>query len=333
MIQWFKSLHLFSVFLFITACSDNQVQTALSTKQQHYSEQTIKAADISKDGQYTLLSDNKTVCLWDNLLNKKVYSCLNGLEAQLIELLGISNNKRYFYTSNRINIHLYDLATGRLVTVWTAGDNIINDIAMSENEEKLVFGFRSGQASIVSVISNLVTTFKPHRLDINSVSISADGSRAFTGSSDKTAVLWDTKTGKALTTFSHLTRVNHVNISNDTKIAFTLDAIKDRNFWLTTVKKSLSELDEPVKFLEFNHSEFANKNHWLLSASPNQKLQLWQVKTGKLLAQWQAYKSPSNLRASVLNIRLINPNTIASVTSEGVFETWPLQPIYTNETN
>lgn len=315
-----------SLFL-LTACSESAVQTSPASKQQHYSDIVLKAADISDDGQYSLISDNQQVCLWDNQTNQKKYDCLKGLEAQLIELLGISKSKKYFYTSNRINVHLYDLASGRLITVWTAGDNIINDIAMSDDESTLLFGFRSGQASIVSVKSNNITTFTPHRLDINSVSISADGKKAFTGSSDKTAVLWNTATGKALQTFKHGTRVNHVVMSADAKVAFTLDAIKDRAFWLLKIGKKFSELASSIKFIEFNDSLITHNNQWLLTASPKQKLQLWQVKDGELIGEWYAFKNEEKYRSSVISIKLINPTEIATISSDGVYETWPIKKV------
>jgi WD40 repeat protein len=314
-------------FFFISACSENNIQTSPAAIQQHYSDNVLKAADISDDGQYSLISDNQQVCLWDNQTNRKKYDCLKGIEAQLIELLGISKTKKYFYTSNRVNIHLYDLASGRLITVWTAGDNIINDIAMSDDESTLVFGFRTGQASIVSVKSNNITTFTPHRLDINSVSISADGTKAFTGSSDKTAVLWNTRTGKALQTFKHGSRVNHVVMSTDAKVAFTLDAIKDRTFWLLKIGKKFSELASNIKFIEFNDSVITHNNQWLLSASPKQKLQLWQVKDGALIGEWHAFKNENKYRASVINIKLINPTKIATMSSDGVYETWPIKTV------
>ncbi len=316
-------LNLFVVFT-LSGCLDDEIYTSVASLQQAYSEGVIKTADISTDGQYTLLSDGKQVCLWDNLRNKKKYPCLQGLESQLIELLGISTSKRYFYTSNRVNVHLYDLATGRLITVWSAGNNIINDIAMSDNERELIFGFRSGQASVVSVNNNNIVTFKPHRLDINSVSISADGSRALTGSSDKTAVLWNTRNGEAQHTFEHHSRVNHVVMSRDAKIAFTLDGIKDRYFWLLKIGKKFADLDSTIKFLEFNDAMFSDNNQWLVSVSPKQKIELWQVKTGKLIGQWQAYKTEDRYRASVIAVEFIGNNTLATVTSDGVYQTWPL---------
>ena len=323
-------MKLFLLILFFScllSCTDNNIQTSNAITQQHYSETVIKAGDISVDGQYALLSDNKQVCLWDNHANKKAYACLTGLEAQFIELLGISKSKRFFYTSNRVNVHLYDLTTGRLITVWSAGDNIINDIAMSDNDNTLIFGFRSGQASIVSRETNKITTFKPHRLDINSVSITDDGRKAFTGSSDKSAVLWNTADGKALQTFQHKTRVNHVTMSADGKIAFTLDAIKDRFFWLLKIGKKFSNLDSSLKFIEFNDSVIVNKNKWLLSALPKQKLQLWEIKSGRLLGEWQAFKDDSKFRSSVIAIELINSTEIATLTSDGVYEVWPIQAV------
>jgi len=325
-----KYLLIYFTTFMLTGCFGSNVQTSKSTVQQRYSQTVVKAADISLDGQYTLLSDNKQICLWDNNLNKKVYDCLQGLEAQLIELLGISKNKKYFYTSNRINVHLYDFASGRLITVWNSGDNIINDIAMSEDENTLVFGFRTGQASIVSIKNNNITTYKPHRLDINSVSISADGSKAFTGSSDKTAVLWKTANGDVVQTFTHKSRVNHVTMSADGKMAFTLDAIKDRFFWLLKIGKQFSELNSNLKFIEFNDAVFVNKNRWLLSALPKQKLQLWQVKDGELLGEWQAFITGESYRSSVIDIQLIKPKEIATMTSEGVFERWTINPIVKN---
>ncbi|MDO6426071.1 hypothetical protein Q4489_03555 [Thalassotalea sp. 1_MG-2023] len=314
----------FLILLFcltLNACTDQPVYTSAAMVTQHYSEAVLKAADISSDGTLSILSDNEQVCIWDNIKNQQNY-CLQGLDAKLIELVGISHTKRYFYTSNRVNVHLYNLATGRLIRVWSAGDNIINDIAMTNNENTLIFAFRSGQASVVSVHSDVINTFKLHRLDINTVAASDDGTKALTGSSDKRANLWSIQTGELLESYHHQSRVNHVALSPTGKIAFTLDAIKDRYFWRTGNTQPQAELGSHVKFIEFNDSQIINHNKWLLSASPKQVIQLWRVSDGELIAQWQAYKHEQRFRSSVLAIEMINPNTIASITSDGVYQQW-----------
>lgn len=314
---------LFLCCAILSACTKQPVYTSAASVTQHYSEKALKAADISHDGAISIFSDNEQVCVWDNISNQKKY-CLQGLDAQLIELLGISHSKQYFYTSNRVNVHLYDLASGRLMRVWSAGDNIINDIAMANNENVIIFAFRSGQASVVSVQNNAINTFKPHRLDINTVAVSSDGMKAFTGSSDKQASLWHTQTGDLIETHEHQSRVNHVTLSPSADSAFTLDAIKDRFFWHIGNAQPQAELASHVKFIEFNDSQFVNHNKWLLSASPKQVIQLWRVKDGELLAQWQAYKHETRFRSSVLAVEMISPNHIASITSDGVFQQWPV---------
>ena len=195
---------------------------------------------------------------------------------------------------------------------------------MSEDDSTLVFGFRSGQASIVSVKSNQIQTFQPHRLDINSVSISADGSTAFTGASDKLAVLWNTNNGEPIKTLKHQSRVNYVVMDKAAKVGFTLDAIKDRFFWLLSSESSFAELGTNIKFIEFNDAKFVKRKNWMISGSPKQKMQLWDVKTGELLGQWQTFKLPERDRASVMSVELIAPDKLASFSSDGVYQTWPV---------
>jgi len=320
----YRTMCFFIVFFSLNACSPSNVNTSASTQKQQYSQVVLKAADISSDGKFSLISNNQQVCLWNNQSNQKQYACLTGLETKYIELLGISKSNRYFFTSNRVNVHLYDLASGRLITVWSSGDNIINDIAMAEDDSTLIFGFRSGQASVVSVKTNQITTYQIHRLDINSVSLSADGKTAFTGSSDKTAKTWQTDSGEELASFTHQSRVNHVALSADAKTAFTLDAIKDRYFWQLDEGKQVSELQSNIRFIEFNDSTFSANNQLLFSASPRQKLQAWRVKDGELVGEWQASTAEQGGRASVINIVHTQAKEIATMTSDGVYQTWAL---------
>lgn len=314
---------LFSL-IFIIGCSDSTLVENPALKTQHYAEKLLKAADISQDGRYSLISDNQQVCLWNNIENYKVYKCINGPDGKLIELVGIAKSNNYFYTSNRVNVHLYQLDTGKLVSVWSAGDNIINDMAMSADDSTMILGFRNGQVSVVSVHSPKIETFDIHRLDINSVSLSDDGQVAFTGSSDKTAKLWQTQDGNIIKTFQHNLRVNHVALSNDAKLAFSLDAVSDRFFWLLPSGQLFSELQSTVRFIEFNQSQFSPNKQWFLTGGPRQKLQLWRSTTGELYSRWTTFKPPENIRSSVLSVRFLNNDSVASLTSDGVYQTWQI---------
>ncbi|MCI0417350.1 serine/threonine protein kinase [bacterium] len=56
---------------------------------------------------------------------------------------------------------------------------------------------------------------------VNSVSLSSDGSLALSGGTDKTARLWDVKTGKCLRIFGHDDGIQHVCFSPDDRFALT----------------------------------------------------------------------------------------------------------------
>ncbi|PKG85135.1 hypothetical protein CXF85_05885 [Colwellia sp. 75C3] len=308
--------------LSIFGCSQQEVHTGKSELALSYSDNIITASALSKDGQFNLVADGKTVCLWNKKQVESPSHCLTGKEAEFIELLDISENNQFYLVSNQVSVRLYSVQGNKHIGEWQVEGNIINDMDISENGSKILLGFRSGKASIIDVKRNKVSTFEKHRLDINSVSLSDNGEMAFTGSSDKIARLWQTSSGENVHEFSHGSRVNHVKISADAKIAFTLDAIKDRTFWDLSTGKVLSELDTNLRFFEFNDSLFSSDNSLLLTGSPKQVIKLWRVSDGVLIAEWQSTMTRG--RSSILSVAYLDQDKVVTANSDGLFEQWAL---------
>lgn len=308
--------------LSLLGCSQQDVHTGTSALALSHSDDIIAASALSKDGQFNIVADGKTVCLWSINQAESPVHCLIGTDAQFIELLDISENNQFYLVSNQVSVRLYTMQSNKRIGEWQVADNIINDMDISEDGSKILLGFRSGKASIIDVKRNKVSTFDKHRLDINSVSLSEDGAIAFTGSSDKKARLWKTTSGENIQEFSHGSRVNHVNISGDAKVAFTLDAIKDRTFWDVSTGKVLAELDTRLRFFEFNDSLFSADNSLLLTGSPKQVIKLWRVSDGALIAEWQSEVTRG--RSSVLSVAYLDHDKIVTTNSDGLFEQWQL---------
>jgi len=321
MVKIIRLIALVSV-LSLIGCSQQEVHTGKSTLALSHSDNIVTASALSVDGQFNLVANGKTVCLWKNSQTESPLHCLMGSEAEFIELVDISENNQFYLVSNQVSVRLYSLQNKQQVGQWQVEDNIINDIDISANGSKILLGFRSGKASIIDVRNNKVSTFAKHRLDINSVSLSNDGKIAFTGSSDKKAAVWQTKNGVNIHEFSHGSRVNHVSISHDGKIGFTLDAIKDRTFWDLSTGEAIAELDTHLRFFEFNDSLFSADNNVLLTASPKQVIKLWRVSDGALLAEWQSAVTLG--RASVLSVAYIGNDKVATSNSDGLLEQWQL---------
>ena len=163
-----------------------------------------------------------------------------------------------------------------------------------------------------------------HRLDINSVAVSADGKTAFTGSSDKTAKLWDSLSGEVIKEFKLTTRVNHVNMNHDATLGFAIDSVSDRLFLDLNSGKILSEINSLTRFMEVNGSQFINNDKWLLTGSPKRLFRLWNVADGSKVAEWLAYKVESRQRASVLSVGQSGKDRVMSYTSDGMLQTWEL---------
>ena len=310
----------FALSLF--GCSQQEVHTGKSLSALSHSENIITASALSKDGQFNLVADGKTVCLWNNKQVESPSHCLTGNEAEFIELLDISENNQFYLTSNQMTVRLYSIRSKQQLGEWGVDGHIINEMDISANGDKILLGFRSGDASIIDVKRNKVTTFEKHRLDINSVSLSDDGAIAFTGSSDKKAMLWQADTGKNIHEFKHASRVNHVSISADGKLGFTLDAIKDRTFWDLSTGKSIAELDTNLRFFEFNDSRFSADNTLLLTGSPKQVIKLWRVSDGALIAEWQSKMTRG--RSSILSVAYLGQDKAVTINSDGLFEQWLL---------
>ena len=313
-------LTLFLLFSLVS-CGTSNIYTSNAVSSTVHTDVLVETSDISYDGKYTLIADDKQVCLWNNITNKLQLTCLTGKAKEYIEIVKIAKNNQFFITSNRVSVRLYSITNGSLIGEWSLQNHIINDIALSKNSDVILLGFRSGKASVINPFTKVMATYQKHKLDINSVGISDDGLHAFTGSSDKTATYWNTITGENNYTFKHMSRVNHVSLSADQRIGFSIDAIKDRNVWNLETGELICELDSHLRFMEINDSVISADNTLMLSGSPKQTIQLWRMTDGKLIAQWQA--AHLKKRSSVLSIAF-KENTILSSTSDGILEEWQL---------
>lgn len=319
------TLVLIGILSALVGCSGEPVFEAPSTSQFRHTQEIVESAALSNDGQLSVVSEQGKVCVWDNKISKTLFSCISGDDAKHIELLGFSDDKTKFYISNRMSVHLFSVANGQLLGSWSTGKNIARDIAISANGQLIVVGYRSGEADVINSLTKQNTLFQVHRLDINSVALSADGQTALSGSSDKFSYLWSTKDGTILKEFKLATRVNHVSINENASLGFAIDSVDDRIFLDLNTGIKKAELNIFTNFIEFNHSRFVNDDKWFLTGSPKSTIQLWRVKDGTLLAEYKA--TQQRIRGSVLAVAYDKENkTIVSESSDGVLEFWPYQP-------
>lgn len=312
------------VCFILTGCFGTDHHTGEAKSAIRHSEQIVLDSQISKNGRFSVLAEKNKVCVWDNQTNETRFDCLTGSLVDSVELVGIAGTNDFFYTSNLLSVSFFSMRNAQLLGTWTTGVNIIRDIAVSDNGKRVLLGYRSGQAAVIETKNFTATLYPIHRLDINSVALSADGNAALTGSSDKTVKLWDARSGKIIKEFTLATRINHVNMNSAASLGFAIDSVNDRLFLDLKNGQILAEIDSFSRFMEINDSQFINNDKWLLTGSPKRLFRLWNVADGSKVAEWQAYKDETRQRASVLSVGKSADGRVMSYTSDGMLETWDL---------
>ncbi len=116
-------------------------------------------------------------------------------------------------------------------------------------------------------------TLTGHEGDITSVAISSDNSFIVTGSSDETAIIWDSKTGELLHTLSgHTGWINSVAISSDNSFIVTGSWDNTAKIWNAQgqLLNTLSGHQELIKSVAIS-----SDNSFIVTGSWDKTAKIW----------------------------------------------------------
>jgi WD40 repeat protein len=141
--------------------------------------------------------------------------------------------------------------------------------------------------------AGLLRTFEGHTARVMCVALSADGTRALSGSGDYKVNLWDTRSGELLRVFhAHTARVNAVVLSRD--MAFALSGSDDRKLMLWDTRTG----DLLRTFAGHTDSitavALSADGERALSGSRDCSLKFWDARTGQLLRTFKYHEIPVN---------------------------------------
>ena len=161
--------------------------------------------------------------------------------------------------------------------------------------------------NLVHNSARCVRTFEGHTGGVNSVSLSADGRWALSGSSDFMLRLWDVTTGQCVRTFEGLTEpVNSGSLSADGHWAlsgsgWSIGSHRNQatiRLWEVTTGRCVRTFEGhtgPVRSVKLSAD-----GCWALSGSGDKTLRLWEVATGRCVRTFEGlsdYVNPVSLSA------------------------------------
>jgi WD40 repeat protein len=140
----------------------------------------------------------------------------------------------------------------------------------------------------------LVQRFMGHTHEVMTVSLSADGKLALSGSRDGTMKLWQTATGKCICTFEgHKKPIESVSLSADGQYAVSASKDITIKLWDTATGLCLKSLNGPVLMQSVSLS---SNGQLILAGDCGNTLHLWDATTGDHL---RSFEGPENYICSV----------------------------------
>ncbi len=194
---------------------------------------TIRDVMFTSDGKYLLsVSDDKTIRIWSVLTGEcirvlrgqsgegrygKIYAAALSPDDRVLAVGGFMARGFGVEAYKVGTIRLIDLRTGEVRGLLRGHENVIYDLAFSQDGTRLISGNSDNTARIWDIRSGeSLHMLKGHTARIFAVGFSPDGRRAATGSFDHSVKLWDATNGSLIKTLDGHT--GHVR-----RVAFTPD--------------------------------------------------------------------------------------------------------------
>jgi WD40 repeat protein len=153
---------------------------------------------------------------------------------------------------------------------------------------------------------------------INSIAFSNDNKYILSGSSDRTAKIWEVKTGKELKTFSgHSDKITSVCFSPDNRSIFTASSDKTIKQWNYSSGEVIKTFNGHTSGI--NSIAISNDKKFLVSGSADKTIKIWEIATLKV-------QTLSGHLSSITSVA-ISPDSklIYSGSADKTIKIWDLQ--------
>lgn len=276
--------------LLLAACED----LAKPSKSIEVAKQGNNSASLSRHGRLAVIgSINHGGSLWLVNSAERKFNWNHSKDKTTLVASAFSPEGDWAMSTDSHTLVLWNTKTGTALRFWTAPGEVLS-IALGPKGNYALLGMSDHSAVIFDAKRGGVKRSFYHQGRVRSVDISSDGKLALTGSEDHTAVLWDIRSGKALHTFAHDEDVQLVRLSERADKALTAAKYDKAVIWNLKTGKSINQIPlsaEKVKRgLRFSAARFNPAGNRLLIGRPDQRVQLWDLGTMKVLKQWKMSK-------------------------------------------
>lgn len=181
-------------------------------------------------------------------------------------------------------ILIWDTSNGKLVKRLTENKMKVSCIAFSDDGAHVAAGMFDGSIRVYSIKTGQEVFSIPeaHKGRVRCISYTSGGTTIVSAAADKGVIFWNAEDGSRLKVMSdiHEDEVLYLTFSNDCQRMATASADRTIKVWdmkTDTLVSCLVGHEDWVRSVEFNPAD----NKYLLSASDDGRIRLWNIETGR----------------------------------------------------
>lgn len=325
----------------LTGCNPAPPETSIAV-----ASKGVYSADLPSAGNLTVIGSlNHGASLWDTTRGERLYNWNHTADGfTLMNAVALSADQKIALTADAHQLSTWNTKTGKSIG-FTRVDGKILEARLS-TKGRLAFLALDNYSAIFINLENAVAKTFPHQDRVNSVALAqssllpkqeikgakkshqARGFIGLTGANDNTARLWDLAKGSVIREWQTAQPVNHVDLSQDGNWA--LISSQHHSWSLHPINKPSNEpahLTSKMRSGTLSASKFSADGRLLLLGYTSRSLELWDLKHGRMVADWQAPKKNawSSVGARIMSVGFNKELTaILAVTSNGELHSWPI---------
>ncbi|MCU4677591.1 hypothetical protein N7931_18390 [Catenovulum sp. 2E275] len=305
----------------LLACNDQPVNEVLY---QTHTDNGAYAADLSVYGQFAAVSSNQGVRFWDIKTGLPKYLWQHEPnQTNQVGIVKISFDNQLVLTADKQSFALWNINTGANKGYYKIDDANIVTAAVSKQGHFVALGLLNGKILHIDMQTGRRIEYLSHQDRISALEMSANGRYILSGDYAGKAILWDTQTAQSRFEFNHNGRISQLSLDNQARFAFTANSTNESWIWDLTTGKRYSQLNYIARQQIFTAVKFSNNGKLLATGAPNQKIKIWSVESGELIAEWPF--DADHFAATVLDFAFSeNDKLLSAETSFGALQTWEL---------
>jgi WD40 repeat protein len=251
----------------------------------------ILGVAVSADGSRIATGAYATVSVWDGRTGRLLVE-LKG-HIHVVRVAMSADGSRVVTGSADTKVRLWDAQSGRQLVELKGHKTQLSSVAISADGSRIVSTALAEEAARVWGGHDPLLELKGHTGGVTSAALSADGSRIVTGSADRTARVWDARTGRTLFVLEgHADKLVSVAWSADGSRIVTGSLDGTARLWDARTGRFLLQLKSGEGWCRVWCVALSADGSRVVTGSEDRRARVWDGTTGKVLFELKEHIDP-----------------------------------------